>query len=269
MTMFAHPAWAAAALVAGGLLQPLAARAADDAIATDRPDFVESSDVVGPGRVQLETSVARERDRRGTTRTRLDSTPSLLRIGVSDTVELRVETDGLLRQRTTTAGVTVTERGQADVSLGAKWHVQDDDEASFRPGLAWLLHLDSDTGSTAFRGQGWRPSLRLTAEWALPHGWSIGVMPGLFLDRNDAGRRHGGGILAAVAGKAFTDQVRGFVEVAGQQLRSARNGGNVVSLDVGAAYLLSNTVQIDTAISRGLTRQTPDLSWTVGVSVRH
>ncbi len=269
MTMCAHPAWAAAALVASGLLQPLAARAADDAIATDRPDVVESSDVVGKGRVQLETSVARERDRRSGTRTRLDSTPSLLRIGVSDTVELRVETEGLLRQRTTTAGVTTTERGQADVSLGVKWHVQDDDEASHRPGVAWLLHLDSDSGSAAFRGQGWRPSLRLTAEWALPDGYSLGVMPGLYQDRNDAGRRHVGGILAAVAGKAFTDKARGFVEVAGQQLRSARNGGNVVTFDIGAAYLLSNALQVDAAVSRGLTRQTPDLSWTVGVSLRY
>lgn len=245
------------------------ARAAEEPIATDRPDVVESSDVVGAGRVQLETSVARERDARHGTRTRRSATPTLLRVGVSDAVELRLETDGLLRQRSTTAGVATAERGWADASLGLKWHVQDGDDEHRKPGLAWLLHLDGNTGSAAFRGQGWRPSLRLTAEWALPGDHSLGVMPGLFLDRDDQGRRYTGGILAAVLGKSFNDRLRGFVEVAGQQLTTSRHGGSVVTFDVGAAYLLSPNLQIDTAVSRGLTRHTPDLGWTVGLSLRH
>jgi Putative MetA-pathway of phenol degradation len=246
---------------------PLAA-AADDEIATDRPDFVESSDVVGKGRIQIETSLAYERDSRDGSRTRTRATPTLLRLGISDTVELRLETEGALRQRVREAGLTTKVSGQADLSLGAKWHVQDGDEAARQPGMAWLLHADGDTGSGAFRGQGWRPSLRLVAEWEFAGGYSLGVMPGLFVERNEAGQRYTGGLLGVVVGKSITELTRGFVEVAAQQLASGRNGGPVTALNMGLAHLLTPTVQVDTAVSWGLTKHTPDFGWTAGLSVR-
>lgn len=258
-------AWCA--LSACALLSP-AASAAEEAIATDRPDVVESSDVVGQGRFQIETSVACERDERDGVRTRLCATPTLLRIGVSDTVELRFETDGALRLRTDDAGIKSREHGHADLAIGAKWHMQDGDEATHRPGIGWLLHVDADSGSQAFRGQGWRPSLRMVAEWELPGGYSLGVMPGVYRDRSDLGKSHVGGIFAVVAGKSLTDRLRGFVEFAGQQLTAPKNGGNVVSANAGLAYLVTNSVQIDTAVSRGLSKGTPDFGWTVGLSVR-
>ena len=76
------------------LLAPLSAIAADDGIVTDRPDFVESSNVVGRGRFQIETSVLAERDKSDGVRARTYSMPTLLRYGVGDVLELRVETDG-------------------------------------------------------------------------------------------------------------------------------------------------------------------------------
>ncbi|RZI82331.1 MAG: transporter [Rubrivivax sp.] len=244
------------------------AQAAEDAIATDRPDFVESSDVVGQGRIQIETSVAFERDEQSGVKSRLRSTPTLLRIGVSENVELRFETDGALRQHTEELGVTTRTKGYADLAVGAKWHVQEGDEAQGKPGIAWLLHVDADSGSSAFRGQGWRPSLRLVAEWELPQGYSLGVMPGVYAEHDELGRRYTGGIFAVVGGKSLTDKLRGFVELSGQELASKRHGGNVVTADTGLAYLLTNSVQIDTAVSRGLSRATPDLSWTIGISAR-
>lgn len=95
-----------------------------DKIATDRPDFVESSDVVGKYRFQIETSVALERNKEDGFKERTFSTPTLLRYGVSDNLELRAETDGRLVARTDdlVAGTRVTERGYGDLSLGVKWH---------------------------------------------------------------------------------------------------------------------------------------------------
>lgn len=244
------------------------ALADDDAIATDRPDFVESSDVVGKGRAQLETSVAWERDRAGAVKTRLSSTPTLLRIGTGEDWELRFETDGRLRLRTDEAGVTTRQNGWSDLSVGVKWHQRDGNEEAGTPGLGWLLHVDVDSGSGAFRGQGLRPSLRFVAEWEFAGGWSLGVMPGIYRDRDEDGRHFVGGILAATLGKSLTNKLRGFVEVSGQQLAANRHGGSVVTFDTGLAYLLDRDLQVDVALSRGINKNAPDLAWTVGLSAR-
>lgn len=244
------------------------ALADEDAIATDRPDFVESSDVVGKGRVQIETSLAWERDRQDGLKTRTASTPTLLRLGITDTWELRFETDGRLRQRSESAGVTTRERGWSDLAVGVKWHQRDGNEETHSPGLAWLLHVDVDSGSGAFRGQGLRPSLRMVAEWELPGGWSAGLMPGLYRDRDAQGRHFTGAMLAGVLGKSLTGRLRGFVEISGQQLASNRHGGSVVTFDAGLAWLLDRNLQADVALSRGLNGNAPDLSWTLGLSGR-
>ncbi|MBH9579627.1 transporter [Inhella proteolytica] len=241
--------------------------AAEEALATDRPDVVESAEVVGRGRVQLEASLAGERNRQAGVTTQVWSTPFLLRLGVSDTVELRLESDG--RQRLRLSGAeTGRASGWSDAAVGLKWHSQDGDDASGRPALAWLLHLDLDSGSAALRGQGLRPSLRLVAEWELPQGLSLGVMPGLLQERNEAGRRYTAASLAVVMGRSLTEDWRVFGELAAHQLASSRNGGSVLTLNAGTAWLLSPNAQLDLALSRGLNRYSPDWGWTLGLSLR-
>ncbi|MBC7954944.1 MAG: transporter [Cytophagales bacterium] len=237
-------------------------------IATDRPDFVESSDVVGRGRLQIETGFSSERTNADGVKQRTLTTPTLLRMGVNDRLELRVETDGFVRSTLEDSGATQRERGFSDVALGAKWHMQDGDEATSKPGVAWLLHLDVDSGSQAFRGQGLRPSLRGVAEWDLPKGFSVGVMPGVLIDKNEDGKRFAAGLFAVTLGKDLVPAWRGFVEVSGQQLASTKNGGNVVTFDTGVTHLVNDSLQLDFAVSRGLTSRSPDFQWGVGVSIR-
>jgi hypothetical protein len=240
----------------------LAAAIADahaaEPIATDRPDFVESSQTVGIHRVQIETSVAWEQD----DDTRTFATPTLLRVGVSDHWELRLEGDGWLRS----AGAGERESGLADVSVGAKYHVAGSGEHG--PSLAWLLHADLPSGDRAFRGHGVRPSVRLVAEWELPSDYALGVMPGLVRESDDEGRRYTAGILGVVVGKAWTERFRTFAEVALPQIARSDDGGTVALLDLGGAWLLSDDVQLDVAYSAGLTRRSPDHGVTVGLSAR-
>ena len=255
-------------IVVALLMLPALGCAAEDEIATDRPDFVESSNVVGKGRFQIETSFATDRNKADGIKDKAYATPTLLRYGVSDDWEVRLETDGRIRATTTdiASGTRSTESGYGDVSLGVKWHIADESGAS--PSMGVLAHVDLDTGSAPFRAQGKGGSLRLAAEWEFADDWSLGVMPGLAWLPNDNGDRHTTGIFGVVLGKGWTDQLRTFVEYSDEKIARARDGGTISTLDAGVAYLLTKTVQLDTALSRGLNSRTPDWSWTVGLSMK-
>jgi hypothetical protein len=238
------------------LLCACAAAQADDAISPDRPDFTNGPDVVAAGRIQVEVSGAWQRD--GSTRLR--STPTLLRLGVGHDLELRLDTAGAQRQANPDAS------GRGDIGLGFKWQMQDGDAE--KPGLGWLVDVQTPTGSGPFKGHGLRPSLSFLAQWALPGGYTLGTMAGLLVNRNDADRRYTAGVLSASLGIPVNDKLHGFAEIAGQQLASRRNGGNIVTLGTGLAWQVTSDVQLDSAVFRGLTHATPDWAWTVGLSLR-
>lgn len=235
------------------------AHAEEDPIATDRPDFVESSLTVGDRRLQVETSVAWERDGD------VDgySTPTLFRYGLGPTWELRLETDGW-QQFDAPGGADVS--GFADVSLGIKHHLASSDDGS--ASLAWLLHVDLPSGARALRGHGARPSFRLVAEWDLSETLSAGVMPGVIWDDDGDGHRYAAGIFGVVVGKAWTEHSRSFVELALPQIANSDDGGTIALLDVGSAWLLSNDVQLDAVYSYGLNDRSPDHALGVGLSLR-
>jgi hypothetical protein len=238
------------------LLAVCAAAHADDAISPDRPDFTNGPDVMAAGRFQIEASGAWQRD----ASTRLRATPTLLRVGIGHELELRLDSDGALRQRGPDAS------GRGDLGIGFKWQLQDGDEG--KPGLGWLFDMKTPTSSGPFKGHGVRPGLSFLAQWELPGGYSLGTMAGAFVDRNDADQRYTAALLSASLGIPLGEKLHGFAEIAGQQLASNRNGGNVVTAGTGLAWQVSNDAQLDAAVFRGLNHHTPDRSWTVGLSLR-
>lgn len=243
---------------------------AEESIQTDRPDFVESSNTVGKGVFQIETSFSSSWDKSHDVRSRESSTPTLFRYGIAENWEVRLETDGRMHEviRDHAAHDTTHASDYADYSLGVKWHQQDGDEHAMTPSVGWLFHLDMEGGSGAFRSHKLRPSLRGVAEWELPDDYSFGIMGGLTYGANDAGDRYWAPILGVVAGKSFTEKLRGFIELAGEEIRRDQDGGPQVGLNVGTAYLLTPDVQIDTIVSRGLNEFTADYSLGFGLSMR-
>jgi hypothetical protein len=266
-TFAVRPAAACAALLSLASCAALA-QEKQEALVSDRPDLVETSEVVGKGRVQLETGVLVERQRSADERGRTYTTPTLLRIGLSDSVELRLESEGrtVEHSREKASGERSTSAGYADTSIGFSWHVQDGQ--GMRPSLAVLASADLPTGSKRMRGDGVRPSLRVVGEWDLPGELQLGVMPGLALENKDESGRYTYGIFGVVLEKAFSERVHGFTGLALPQIARSRHGGTEASLDVGAAYFLSKDLQIDTMFSRGLNHRTPYASFTVGLSIR-
>ena len=260
------------AAILGVLLATAAARAADDGkIVTDRPDAVESSDTVGRGRFQIETSFAREwtrKDQATGLRRVSTSTPTLLRFGIVDDIELRIETNGRIRTSLRGDGDAELVKGWADAAIGLKWKQQDGDIGTGRPDIAWLVHADLASGSRTVRGNGLRPSVRMVAEFDMPEAVAIGVMPGVTWDKRTDGKREVSGILAVVVGKEWSDKVRTFAEIALPRIATARNGGNVALLNLGIDYWIEKHVKVDLSIQRGLNRNTPDWGGAVGFSIK-
>jgi len=240
-------------------------------IVSDRPDLVETSDVVGKGRVQLETGVLVERERgggNGNSGERTYSMPTLLRVGLGESLEMRIETEGrtVRHSRDTDSGERSTVAGYADTALGLSWHVLDGD--GMRPSLGVLVDAELPTGSRRLRGEGARPSLRVVGEWELPGDLELGLMPGVAVERQLDTGRYTYGIFGAVLEKAFSERLHGFAEIALPQIARSRHGGTQARFDVGAAWFVSNDCQIDTMFSRGLNDRTPYASFTVGLSIR-
>jgi len=239
-----------------------------DTIIPDRPNVANSSQVVGDGRVQLEIGANWDRQRDDDLHVRTLTTPTLLRIGLGDTTELRIETDGrsIAHDVDPAGGARATRAGWNDLSIGFKWHFADGE--GVHPSLGLIGGVDLPTGSAALRGTGFLPQLQLSAEWDLPGDWSLAVTPGAGRDVDDSGAHYGYGILAASLGKKFTEHVAGFLEVAAPQIASSSHGGNRTQVDVGVSWLLNKNCQVDAMVVRGLNRHTPDLSLAFGLSVR-
>jgi len=200
---------------------------AGEPIDTDGPDFVESSEVVGRGRFQFEANIASERDRRHAMRRTTTSTPTLLRFGMTDTAEIRLETEGRIqvRNEATASEASSTEAGNADYALGVKWHSQDRDFALAVPAVSWIVHFDTPTGGKGFKGHGTRPSLRSVLTWDLPDGLALGLMPGLRYDATPDGHRFVSTTFGAVLSRRWSEHFRTFMESAAPQIASSRDGG--------------------------------------------
>jgi len=240
----------------------------DDKISPDRPDFTNSSTVVGQGRFQVEAGLQWDRERDPDLHTRTLSTPLTLRYGIGETTELRLETSGrtVIHASDPSSGEHATTAGYADSAIGLKWHVAD--QQGNVPSYGLLVHAILPSGSRELRGQGLRPAVYVPAEWDLPNDFSLGIMPGFGIDHNDQGAHYNYGVMSASLGKDFNERLHGFLEVALPQIARAGNGGTQASLDTGVAWLVNKDVQVDALVMHGLNRNTPGLSLGFGVSFR-
>jgi hypothetical protein len=240
----------------GLVLVPSSARAQ---IATDRPNVVESPLVVEVGTLQAEAGLGMTR----TSDVDVFAAPLLVRYGIAQDWELRLETPGLAT-RTDPADV-LDETGLGDVALGAKWHLRDADERG--PGFAVLLHADLPTGTGAFQGSGVRPSVRGTGDWSLTELLTVSGLVGVRFDELDE-RRFTSAILAGALGQQWTSDFGTLVEVAFTQIASEEYGGNVGLLNFGGIFTARDWLQFDALLGLPLTDGAPDVLFTVGLSYR-
>jgi hypothetical protein len=218
--------------------------------------------------VQLEPGLHWDRQRDPEAQVRTVTTPTMLRIGLSWTLELRLETEGrtIAHASDPATGVHAVDAGWAESAASVKWHVADQD--GMRPSVGLIAGVALPTGSRALRGKGFQPSLSLPADWDFGNDWSLTLMPGVVRDSDDAGAHYAYGVFAAALGKAFSERLRGFFELAAPRITRAAHGGTQAVADAGVSWLVNRDCMLDAMVVHGLNRNTPDLSLAFGISVR-
>lgn len=228
---------------------------------TDRPDQTESSAIVPRGYFQIESGITYS-DEGSESRT-LEYPGTLLRIGVSKRLELRLGTQGFVSEfegnRTT---------GYGDSEIGTKIYLLR--ERGWRPETALLASVSLPTGSDGFSTNRMDPSFRFAFSHTLTDTVSLGYNLGAAWETvsTSSGRSTLSDLQYTVtAGFGLSERFGAFVELFGDTPLSA-DGSSEVSFDGGVTFLIRPNLQLDAALGVGLTDEAPDWFFTTGVSIR-
>ena len=223
----------------------------------DRPGIADGSTLVGPQKFQIETGIQTEQHKDGDNHTRLTYAPVLLRYGLNNRYEVRVETPGYQRARYSAPGTdTMTTDGYSPVSLGVKMHFQDSKPETHNLSLGTILRVFPKSGSSDFRTNKTTGDLRLVADWTLSSLWNINPNVGVGFYEDGMGRTYTSFLLPITINYNVTPQLTFFVEPA-LQTPEQRSGGTSLIYDGGVTYIFGGNNQLDFGIGTGASGQTP------------
>jgi hypothetical protein len=225
-------------------------------IVTDRPGFLFSSLTVGRGVFQTEWGIpAVTVNNGGGVDTRFTSLFGLVRYGVTQNFELRLDAPVYNESRVRVGGLTSTDRGFGDLEIGAKWHLLDNHGA--QPSFALIPSVIVPTGDKGFTADHPIYQLNAMAEWNLASGWGIGALAG-YLNGPSGGDRYGQETLAVSLGRSLPSPKWSAYGEAVYVLTSLDGASDSSFLGGGIKYLVSNDFQLDLSFDRGLTTDSPD-----------
>ncbi len=225
-------------------------------LVTDRPDQTESATVVPRGLLQVETGYLFARE--GSVDSHA-APGTLFRIGLGGRTELRLGH----------AGVMGTEggRGAGDSELGAKVNLIPRADG-WQPELALLGGLSLPTGDRRFSSGGADPSFRVAFAHELRSGLSLGYNAGAAWESSaDHPDRDAFVLYSLALGVGLTDRLGAFFEVFGDRQVTGPIATSV-SADSGLTFLLTEVIQLDVSVGRGLRGPADDLFVGTGLSLR-
>ena len=252
-------------LLAAGLVLAGASAAAQDRpvpagapeLVTDRPDFTESSEVVGRGVLQVESGLSFEDDRQEGDRARVVSAPQLLvRVGVTPRFELRFGGDGFVSQSIRTAGGTLETSGSSDAEIGFKFKLTTAPVAGFDAAI--LPSLSLPTGRDGLTSGGYDPGVKFTWARELPRGFGLsGNVNAALLTVDD--RRDWEPSVSLSMGHGLVGEWSAYWETYG----FFDGGSCACTFNAGVTRGFGENLQLDVEAGRGLTASASD--WFVGV----
>ena len=247
--------------VAGALILFLAspARAQEAAgkvpeLITDRPDFTESSEVVGNGVVQVESGFLFEKV--DETLRQVTLPELLVRIGIGDRVELRLASDGYVSQSVTGLAGPQRHGGRADAEIGAKVKLVDASRAGVD--FAIIPFLTLPTASATFGSPNADPGIKLTMARALPREFDLSANLNFASVSDETGRAW-----EREASLSFGHSLGGPFGAYWEAYGAFDRAGCDCTLNAGVTLGLGDNRQVDVELGRGVSGDAH--GWFVGV----
>ncbi len=258
-------------LVAGILAQisSLVRAQEDDYINPDRPGIADGSTVVGAGRFQIESGIQEEYRRVASLNDYRLFVPTLLRVGLSERWEARVESNLYTWQRVSDPGNGFDRsQGASPVSVGMKYHFQDSNSTS-QPSLGAILRIFPPSGSGEFRSRHTTGDFRLAADWDIAPKWSLNPNLGVGIYVDDQNRPFTAALFATTLNYNPSKTINFFVDT-GVQLPEKKNGKSSIVYDAGIAFLVTHEIQLDFSAGTGTVGSTPPRTFiSFGISMRY
>ncbi|UCF38032.1 MAG: transporter [Acidobacteriota bacterium] len=244
-------------------------------VSSDRPTVGASSGTVpwGAGQVEIgglyQHLSLEEQDL--SLRLRQFSTPLLFRFGAFENLELRLETAAFTwyDQRLRHFGETLfdeSDSGFANPTVGLKWQFVETPDDSYQPAVGVLLNWALPIGSEAFRPEKSEWTAIMLVDFPLPRSMSLTLNGGVSFRYDETTRNcYEDGVGALVFAAPLGSSTGFFLEVAGGGPQSD-GGEGWAQFDGGITHRLSDGLQVDAAIVRGLTDYTGDWGFAAGLS---
>jgi hypothetical protein len=239
----------------------------DEPLASDRPDFTEASCTVGRGVSQLEMGFTYAFDDNGGTRTESYSVPeALLRIGVfADWLELRFAWN-YASETVTTGGIRTTASGSEDLYLGLKLGLTP--QQGILPEMALVPQMTVPLGSP-FSANEVLPGLNWLYGWEISECLStagstqinLAVDPG-------SGNEYCEFAQSWTIGYTLAEKLGAYTEWFVLAPAGADTAGTEHYLNGGFIYNISNNLQLDIRVGKGISGAATDFFAGTGLVAR-
>jgi hypothetical protein len=246
-----------------------AATAEEQPICADRPGKATSACTVPAGHWQIETGLADwtlqkgggERD------SLLVIGETTVKYGVTDSADLEVDVTPWQRESSRFDGSDASTRGFGDLNFIYKQRLTSTDAAVQ---VVAMPFIKAPTARRSLGNGKWEGGLLIPIGYAIPKTpLSLALTPELdWVADADGHGHHAAMAQVASLGWQATDKLNLSAEIWGAWDWDSSGTTRQASADAAAAYLLSNSVQLDAGANFGLNRNTPDIELYAGVSKR-
>ncbi len=221
-----------------------------DLINPDRPGIADGSAVLAHGKFQIETGLERDHGSDG----RSLATPTLLRYGLNDRLELRLEGSGYIHAEGGGSGF-------APLSIGGKYHFAD------APSMGVIARLFVPSGTGSQRSHASTGDVRLAVDLNFGEKWSLNPNIGIGSE-GDGNGRFTAGLAAVTLQYNLSDHANLFVDGAMQSPEEHRGGSSLI-FDAGSALIVGRDTQLDASVGWGAHGTTPpNVFLAIGISRR-